>query len=101
MNTSKLKSLAGIVSEVETKTGYKFSTQEIFGVLLHTVRKCKINKKDADYVPILFENELRDHVARSAVNCLGFMNYLNNKKEKEGFIDVRDLSPIQMSGWLS
>lgn len=101
MNCNRSERFSSIVSKVESKTGYKFSAHEVFGVLLHTIRKCKINKKSANYVPILFENELRDYAARLAINIAGYANYLNKKKEQEVTSNVRDLQTIHMSGWVS
>lgn len=68
-----------IVREVENKTNYGFDAEEISDVLAYTKRKCEINGKGETYVPILFENELRDYVSRLIVNHLGYLNRL--KKE--------------------
>lgn len=40
-------------------------------VLDYSVRKCEVNGKGTDYLPILFENELRDYYMRLAINLKG------------------------------
>ena len=52
--------LAEIVAKVQEQTGYIFCPVETADILAYTHRKCEINGKGEDYVPILFENELRD-----------------------------------------
>lgn len=62
------KEWEAIVKEVEQKTGYLFDKSEVNSILDFTIRKCEINKKSLEYIPILFENELRDYISRLAVN---------------------------------
>ncbi len=66
--------LARIAAEVSEKYGYWFDDDEIEWVLRFTERKIEINGKGDDYLPILFENELRDYIARAAINVRGLMN---------------------------
>ncbi len=63
-----------IVNDVQVKIGYIFSLQEISDVLAFTRRKCFINGKGDGYVPVLFENELRDYGMRLIINQIGEMN---------------------------
>lgn len=63
-----------IVFRVEEKLGWEFSLEEIDGVLKHTIRKVVLNHKEESYVPILFENELRDSAMREAINYMGRKN---------------------------
>lgn len=63
-----------IVKQVEDKTGYIFDDSEVRDVFAYTLRKCEINKKGPDYVPILFENELRDYLMRAHINMRGEQN---------------------------
>lgn len=79
--------LKQIVEEVEEKVHYHFCPQEVLDVLFYTVRKCQINGKGPDYIPILFENELRDYVMRLAINIAGHQNYLK-KKAMEAAVNV-------------
>lgn len=67
-------SIDDIVSEVEEKTGYIFDEAEVRDVFAYTVRKCEINRKGPDYIPILFENELRDYLMRAYINMRGKQN---------------------------
>jgi len=63
-----------IVADVEKKTNYIFDEAEKIDVLIYTIRKCELNKKGEDYIPILYENELRDFVMRKVINLYGRMN---------------------------
>lgn len=63
-----------IVKQVEDKTGYIFDESEVREVFAYTLRKCEINGKSYDYVPILFENELRDYLMRAYINLRGEQN---------------------------
>ncbi len=74
-----------IVKEVQQKVQYIFTVNEVEDILSHTRRKCEVNGKGEPYVPILFENELRDYVARERINLFGYMNYL---KKQEGIVSV-------------
>lgn len=66
--------LAEIVAVVQIKTGYEFDSYEIADILAFTHRKCQINGKGEDYVPILFENELRDYLMREMINYKSMKN---------------------------
>lgn len=71
MSTDEIQS---IVSGVEEKLGWVFDPEDIENVLEHTIRKAALNHKGEDYIPILFENELRDSGMREAINYIGRMN---------------------------
>ncbi len=60
--------LYGIVQKVEGENACKFSFDEICSIFSHTSRKCEINGKGEDYIPILFENELTDFLTRREIN---------------------------------
>lgn len=76
--TGTLKAYANefddIVKQVENKAGYIFDESEVREVFAYTLRKCEINGKGPDYVPILFENELRDYLMRAYINIKGEQN---------------------------
>ncbi len=40
-------------------------------VLMYAWRKLKVIEKPADYLPVLYENELRDFAMRLAINAIG------------------------------
>lgn len=65
------KLLAEAVMVAEIKTGTQFSERTVQDILQHSCRKLRIIKKDLDYLPILFENELTDHVMREQVTMKG------------------------------
>lgn len=66
--------IQSIVSGVEEKLGWVFDPEDIENVLEHTIRKAALNHKGEDYIPILFENELRDSVMREVINYMGRKN---------------------------
>lgn len=70
----KVERLLGIVKKVQEETGYEFSFDEMTDILLYTRRKCEVNGKGEDYIPILFENELSDYLMRREINRMGAMN---------------------------
>lgn len=76
--TEPLKAYANefddIVKQVEDKTGYIFEESEAREVFAYTLRKCEINGKGPDYIPILFENELRDYLMRAYINIRSEQN---------------------------
>lgn len=76
IDTSQLNfdELADIVFSVQSHEGRRFELEEIEQIVQHTVRKAELNHKDAGYVPILFENELRDHIMRERINEVGRTN---------------------------
>ena len=51
-----------------------FRLEDIHTALQYTERKAKLNGKGDDYIPVLFENELRDFVMREIINTRGRMN---------------------------
>lgn len=71
-----------IVVGVEAKTGWTFRHKDVYEVLQYTEQKARQNGKGQDYIPILFENELRDFVTRSVINAQGRLN------ECARFVDI-------------
>ena len=57
----------------EDKLGFEIPGSVAGKVLDYAVRKCVANGKDADYLPILFENELRDYYTRLFITLKGVM----------------------------
>jgi len=65
---SKVDVLVDIVENVRRRTGYPFDVMEVFDILRYSMRKAELNNKGDDYLPILFQNELEDHVMRQRIN---------------------------------
>ncbi len=65
---SKVDVLVDIVENVRRRTGYQFDVMEVFDILRYSMRKAELNDKGDDYLPILFQNELEDHVMRQRIN---------------------------------
>ncbi len=66
--------LTDILFDVQSRLGCTFDLTDVLCILRHTVRKCEVNGKGDGYVPILFENELRDFVMRKQINRSGRTN---------------------------
>lgn len=66
-----IEKLVDIVFDAQTRLRYKFDLMDVFNILRYTIRKCEANGKGDDYIPLLFENELRDHVMREQINEMG------------------------------
>lgn len=60
-----------IVEKVERSNFIKFDPLEVGEILHHTIRKAIDNGKGEDYIPVLFENELRDFLMRKEINARG------------------------------
>ena len=71
INTEELEDIA---MAAQRRMGPDLSMVDVYNVLKYTIRKAEVNGKDAEYVPILFENELRDFVTRKAINRIGRLN---------------------------
>lgn len=65
--------LADALFRTQRDTGHAFTFEEIRSTIVLTTRKAKMNGKGDDYVPVLFENELRDLVMRNRINVFGEM----------------------------
>lgn len=68
--------LVDAVLTAERRTGRKFDLSVVFEVLRYSIRKLDYIGKDMDYLPLLFENELRDHAMREEINKKGAENYV-------------------------
>lgn len=71
MNRGIAEAMVGVLYQVQREVGYTFSFDEVYDTAVQTRRKVNLNGKGDDYVPILFENELRDLVMRNRINLLG------------------------------
>ena len=65
-----------LASTAERVVGITFDPEVIYKVIRYTVRKCELNGKGEDYIPVLFENELRDYLMRREINERGELNYV-------------------------
>ena len=66
------EAIMNIVAEVEKELNLTFGPEEIREVLGYTIRKAKIAGQGESYIPLLFEDELRNFAIRDAVNLLGW-----------------------------
>lgn len=64
-----MKELRNAIISAEKVLGFQIAPEIATEVLMYTVRKCKVSGKGADYLPILFENELLDYFIRAAINA--------------------------------
>ena len=58
----------------ERRTGRKLDVGTVYDVLRYSLRKLEAIGKGMDYLPLLFENELRDFVMREEINCIGALS---------------------------
>lgn len=68
-----LLDLAEAKTAVEEHLGLEIPEEVAGQVLAYSARKCIANGKGMDYLPILYENELRDYYMRLAINLKGAM----------------------------
>lgn len=69
-----IEKMVDAVFRAQRDTGYKFDLADAYEIARYSARKADLNGKDENYVPILFENELRDHVMRERINEMGRKN---------------------------
>lgn len=75
MNIDKITTEAVEARETaERKLGFSIPDDVAIEVFDYTMRKLEVIKKPIEYLPVLFENELRDHYMRLAINLRGAMN---------------------------
>ena len=58
----------------ERTLGFAIDDDVAEEVLAYAKRKCELNHKPDDYLPLLYENELTDYFMRRYVNMRGEMN---------------------------
>lgn len=63
-----------IAMAAQRRMGPDLSLVDVYNVLRYTIRKAELNGKGDDYVPVLFENELRDFAMRKEINRIGGLN---------------------------
>lgn len=68
--------LKAVVLSAEKQTGIRFSNSVIYEVLRYSLYKLEYIRKEMSYLPVLFENELRDYAAREEINKKGGANYV-------------------------
>lgn len=64
-----------MVGAAERILGLGFHPGILYGLADHTFRKWENTGYGEDYLPVLFENELRDYIMRREINEVGRMNY--------------------------
>lgn len=67
-----------MVETAERMLGIRFPPGDLYGLANHTSRKWENMGYSEDYLPILFENELRDYFMRRHINAVGRINYERN-----------------------
>lgn len=83
MNEEKLQDALGdAVLAAELKTDRRFDFDTMFEVVRYSVHKLKVTGKGEDYLPLLLETELCDHVMREEINWRGELNRVCNLYEK-------------------
>lgn len=70
MNENAVEAVVDAIRIAENRTYCHFDFDTIVDVLLYSVQKLKIIGKGTDYLPLLFENELRNHAMREEINAI-------------------------------
>ena len=81
--------LKSAILSVEKGNGIRLPNRVVYEVLRYSLSKLEYVRKDISYLPILFENELRDYVAREAINKRGGTDYVYRVRD--------DTMPQQLS----
>ena len=68
----------GAIETAELGIGRRFDPAVVYEVLKYSINKLSRTGKEMDYLPLLFENELRDHAMRERINWKGAMNDVLN-----------------------
>ena len=68
-----MPTLTKVVQRVEGHRAVHFLPQEIAEAITTAEKKCMMKHKGADYVPLLFEDELHGIVTRQQINSMGGM----------------------------
>lgn len=64
------------VESAERELGQMIPNGIVAEVLGHSMRKLEVIKKPAEYLPILFKNELTDYYTRLEINLKGVANHV-------------------------
>ncbi len=78
MNEQLEEAMSDAILAAELETGVPFDFNTVYEVLKYSIRKLEVIGKEMDYLPLLFENELRDHVMREEINRRGELNRVLN-----------------------
>lgn len=65
--------LGEVYGQTEVSMVLDIPVEVALSVLDYTVRKCELIGKGPEYLPMLFENELRDYYMRKEINFMGGM----------------------------
>lgn len=76
--------LADIAFNVSQEMGYSYSPEEVEYVLRYTERKAEVCGNGEDYIPILFETELKDYLMRAAISVEGLRIMKERQHEYTG-----------------
>lgn len=60
----------------ERTLGFSIDDDVADEVLAYAKRKCELNHKPDDYLPLLYENELTDYFMRLYINLRGELNHV-------------------------
>lgn len=60
----------------ERTLGFAIDDDVADEVLAYAKRKCELNHKPDDYLPLLYENELTDYFMRLYINLRGELNHV-------------------------
>ncbi len=62
----------------ERALGFSIDDDVADEVLAYAKRKCELNHKPNEYLPLLYENELTDYFMRLQINLRGELNHVRH-----------------------
>lgn len=71
MDKGMENAMVDAIHTAELRARRKFDFDAIADVLIYSAHKLKAIGKGTDYLPPLFENELRDYAMREEINMIG------------------------------
>ena len=69
------------IESAERTLGFAIDDETAEDVLAYAKRKCELNHKPDEYLPLLYENELTDYFMRLEINLRGEMNRLQRMSQ--------------------
>lgn len=72
ISTDARESAESVRKDAEQK-GFILTGAEYEALLQYTARKCRLNGKGEDYLPILLADEIKDYFFRNAINVTSML----------------------------
>lgn len=70
---SRLLAACEAVREKLSGDGFEISDEEYKDILSYSERKCKLNQKEPNYLPLLLEDEIKNRIFRESINAASLL----------------------------